>query len=88
VIDWKPVSKLPEHLKDGRQVLLWSDGISPCADVGTWAANRIWDGDDEALGGYWEALYDSAKIYDITYFAEVQPPSQNMDDTKRGEYRG
>lgn len=72
-IDWHPIDELPEAFRDGREVLLWTDSG---ADVGTWKLDRTWTQDDGWVthGGYWEALYESARINDATHFAEIDPP--------------
>lgn len=67
-IDWQPIAEIPDALKDGRQVLLWAEDITPGAEVGTWEA---------ALPSWpegWTALYDHAPITDVTHFAEITPP--------------
>jgi hypothetical protein len=39
MITWRPISELPDELKDGREVLLWEAGD---AIVGQFGANDEW----------------------------------------------
>lgn len=73
IIEWLPIADLPDEFKDGRQVLLWCGESG--ADVGTWSSDSHWSDEDIQAGGYWEALYECAKITGVTHFAEITPPT-------------
>ena len=66
MIPWQPVEELPDHLKDGREVLVW-DGH--CADVATWSLPR-WMGNEPG----WNDTTEGGPIDGVTHFCEIQPP--------------
>ncbi len=67
-IDWHIIKSIPKHMKDGRPVLLWCGDNG--ANIGTWSEYVGYA--DEQPG--WEALYECAPIYDVTHYAEIDPP--------------
>jgi len=66
LINWQPMSMMPESRKDGRFVLLWADGTP---EVGSWNNSSVWDTD-----GWWEAQYEGANITNVSWWADINPP--------------
>lgn len=67
MIQWHPISELPDALKDGRQLLLWSGE----ADVGRWSASGAYFG--TGTPG-WSDVIEGGELSGITHFAEINSP--------------
>lgn len=87
--DWRPISELPDALKDGRPVLLWTDWSKARARYPASAAEGSWRDEPVAArwyrpgggaDGYWIMTESGAGAYDdeingdITHFAEIEGP--------------
>lgn len=68
-ISWRPIGDLPEHLKDGREVLVW-DGF--CADVVTWLPGPRWGSE----GDGWIETTEGGPIDGVTHFADIVGPER------------
>lgn len=66
-IDWIPIADLPEYLKDGRDVLLWSSGS---ADVAIW-----WESGLKGRSGW--ITPEGVQLGPVTHFAEIDPPESS-----------
>jgi hypothetical protein len=65
MIPWRPIAELPDALKDGREVLVWTH--HPL--IVFWSAFY-----GTAGGGTWESDGGTIEHNSITRFAEIQPP--------------
>ncbi len=65
MITWTPIAQLPDELKDGREVLLWSD------DPRIKGAIQV-----DWVGTGWAEVMEGRLLDDIdfTHFAEITPP--------------
>lgn len=66
--DWKPITELPDALKDGRQVMLWDfSGATVC----TWRSSHPigWDS-----GAASEIDGDPVMVESPALYAEIDPP--------------
>lgn len=75
MIPWRPIAELPDELKDGREVLLWDDGV----EVVRWGTHHpLWDLDKygSTPPGPEQAWLDNdgMAIHHATHFAEITPP--------------
>jgi hypothetical protein len=68
---WKPYAEMPEHLRDGREVLLWCEGwpVAESAHYGP-IAKSWWLIDDEGYMGYMTC--------DPDYYCEMIEPPRSM----------
>ncbi|WP_343546767.1 hypothetical protein [Sphingobium yanoikuyae] len=66
-IDWIPMADMPERLKDGHDVLFWSDDESVIA---LW--DRFIDGEDDIYEDW--ATRKGGHLIGATHFAEVNAP--------------
>ncbi|AYO76419.1 hypothetical protein [Sphingobium yanoikuyae] len=66
-IDWIPIEDIPDRLKDGRDVLFWSNDE---AVIAIW--DRFLDGEDD----YYEdwATREGGNLIGATHFAEINVP--------------
>lgn len=74
MIDWKPVAEMPEEMKDGRRVLLWSPLDEVEAVSCRWCSNPDWAGwayADEVLA---DVEPDGPEP---THYAEITPPGES-----------
>lgn len=61
MIPWRPIAELPDGLKDGRDVLLWSTfGAASCK----WNSG-VRD---------WCFTQNGLTVWGVTHFAEITPP--------------
>ncbi len=87
--DWLPITELPEALKDGRPVLLWTDWSSARAQYPTSAAEGHWRDEPVAArwyrpgggpNGYWSLTETGSGAYEdevngpVSHYAEIEPP--------------
>jgi hypothetical protein len=66
MIPWRPISELPDTLKEGfRVVLLWDrqHGVN----VGQFEPESM-------TGAGWKTVIDSHPLDDVTHFAEINAP--------------
>jgi hypothetical protein len=73
MITWTPIAQLPDELKDGREVLLWTEfGASVCS----WSDNVFAHDEAEQRGerGAWQDEQQPMGYIAITHFAEITPP--------------
>lgn len=63
LINWQPITSMPDDRKDGRPMLLWDDG-RPI--IGCWLK----------FGGSWEwaEQQEFMTIDNPTYWADINPP--------------
>lgn len=62
-IPWEPIGTMPEDRKDGRRMLLW-EGDQPVLGR--------WNSDSEC----WEEPESWQQFEDVTYWADINPPTQ------------
>ncbi|QNG46162.1 hypothetical protein [Sphingobium yanoikuyae] len=72
-IDWIPIAEMPDHLKDGRDLLFWSDDEAVIA---------LWDkfitGEDDYYEGW--ATREGGNLMGATHFAEINAPDWPLAD--------
>lgn len=60
MIDWKPIAEMPDELRDGREVLVWTTCHMP------WLAS-CWSGN-------WNDSTDAEIKLTPTHYCEITPP--------------
>lgn len=64
MIQWRPITDLPDGFDNERDMLLWLHGTDGEAVVGSWSGNG------------WEVGDNPCPVFDtVTHFAEINPPS-------------
>lgn len=68
-IDWIPLDDLPERLRDGRDLLFWSNDE---AVIAFW--DTFLDEQDEEYQDW--ATQEGGHLVGATHFAEINPPGE------------
>ena len=70
-IDWKPIGQIPEELKDGRPILVWTEHAE------AWVATFDGDtyGGEEPYG--WADWDEMGKKLVPLWWAAIDPPGQS-----------
>lgn len=66
LINWQPITNIPEDRKDGRDMLLWDDA----ARVGVWDPSDYYG---EPFG--WCDSSERGARIDPTHWADINPPA-------------
>ena len=72
MIDWTPISDMPDDLKDGREVLMWINagfsGGDPFAQICMYDIRYNWQG--------WIDTTEHADMGEPTHYCEITPPKE------------